>query len=185
MSRKGPPPPARLVLSILHRTSSGSQEPPHVAGALESLTAELGPADFRSPALPFDYTDYYRAEMGAPLVRFFLSFENLVARDRLVEIKHKTAAMERALSDGGRRRVNIDPGLLTPESFVLATGKNYSHRIYLGRGVYAELTLVYRDGAYRPMDWTYPDYASDRIRSILGEIRRLLMETPARLEPPR
>jgi len=186
MSRKGTPPPARLVLSILYRDGPDGQEPAWVASAVEALAAELGPHDYRSRQLPFEYTDYYLAEMGAPLVRFFLSFETLVSRETLPEIKRKTDAIEGTLSDEeGRRRVNIDPGLLTPESFVLATGKNYAHRIYLGHGVYAELTLVYRGGGYRPLEWTYPDYASDEIRSILGEIRRLLMDTPARLEPPR
>jgi hypothetical protein len=184
MSRMGAPPPARLVLSLLYRAPVGDAEPPYVARALESLTAELGPHDFQSPALSFDYTDYYTAEMGAPLERFFMSFSDLVARDRLVEIKHRTAAIEKTLSDEqGRRLVNIDPGLLTAESLVLATTKNYSHRIYLGQGVFAELTLVYRGGEYRPLEWTYPDYASDQVRSILGNIRELLMETPARLEP--
>ena len=166
-------------MSVLYRASDKVEEPAHVAGAVECLTAELGPHDFKSPPLSFDYTDYYRAEMGAPLKRFFMSFDHLVARDRLVEIKHRTAAIEKTFSDEqGRRRVNIDPGLLAPESLVLATTKNYSHRIYLGQGVYAELTLVYREGAYRPLEWTYPDYASDEIRSILGDIRTLLMETP-------
>lgn len=181
MSRKGTPPHARLVLSLLYRESPAGTEPTWVTSAVEALGAELGPHDYRSPALPFNYTDYYLAEMGAPLARFFLSFRNLVPREKLAEIKHRTDAVERTLSDEqGRRRVNIDPGLLTPESFVLATGKNYAHRIYLGQGVYADLTLVYRGGGYRPLEWTYPDYASDEIRSILSEIRKLLMDATAR-----
>jgi hypothetical protein len=68
--------------------------------------------------------------------------------------------------------VNLDPGLLTPENFILATGKNFSHRVYLGNGVFADLTLVYRNGGFHPLPWTYPDYASEEVRSLLRDLRR-------------
>jgi hypothetical protein len=80
--------------------------------------------------------------------------------------------MEQARSAGGRRTANIDPGYLLLERLVLATGKNYSHRIYIGRGIYADLTLIYRDGAYRALPWTYPDYAGEPLRRFLTAVRR-------------
>jgi hypothetical protein len=72
--------------------------------------------------------------------------------------------------------VNLDPGLLTEENFILATGKNYSHRVYLRDGVFADLTLVYRKGEYLPLPWTYPDYASPAIREFLAQVREELRE---------
>jgi hypothetical protein len=54
---------------------------------------------------------------------------------------------------------------------VLATTKDYSHRIYLGQGIYAEVTLRYRRGAFHPWEWTYPDYGSPRYLEIFAHIR--------------
>jgi hypothetical protein len=101
-----------------------------------------------------------------------LAFKPLVEQDRLAEIKLATNAMEQACVVDGRRRVNIDPGYLLLERFVLATGKNYSHRIHIGRGIYADLTLIYRRGGYQPLPWTYPDYADQPLRLFLLAVRR-------------
>jgi hypothetical protein len=80
--------------------------------------------------------------------------------------------MERARGTGGRREANIDPGYLLLERLVLATGKNFSHRIYVGRGIYADLTLIYQRGAYRALPWTYPDYAGAPLGRFLAAVRR-------------
>jgi hypothetical protein len=111
--------------------------------------------------------------MGSPLHRRFLSAERPVSRDALPAIKIAMESIEAEFSEGGKRTVNLDPGLLSPENFILATGKNYSHRVYLGMGVFADLTLVFRNGGYQPLPWTYPDYASEEIRSLLRELRRV------------
>ena len=81
--------------------------------------------------------------------------------------------MERRFSESGRRKVNIDPGLLNLSRFVLATSKDGSHRIPLADGVFAEVTLMYEKGGYRPLEWTYPDYRSGEYLRILGDIRKL------------
>jgi hypothetical protein len=122
--------------------------------------------------LAFDYTDYYEPEMGRGLFRRVIAFKQLIAQDQLADIKLQTNAVEFRYSRKGKRRVNIDPGYLLRERFVLATGKNYSHRIYVGQGIYADLTLIYREGRYRPLDWTYPDYAADELRNFLTAVRR-------------
>jgi hypothetical protein len=96
----------------------------------------------------------------------------LIGQDQLADIKLVTNALEQARAADGRRRVNIDPGYLLLERFVLATGKNYSHRIYLGRGIYADLTLIYRQGAFRALPWTYPDYGGQPIGHFLHVVRR-------------
>jgi len=110
-------------------------------------------------------------EMGSPLVRRFASFEALVKPEALPEVKLFANGIEDHLSSQGKRRVNIDPGYLTEFHLILATGKGYAHRPYLRDGIYADLTLVYRDGTFRPLEWTYPDYASEGVIRILTKMR--------------
>ena len=158
--------PAKLLIGML------SGEKNLISEVADQLTAVYGPVDMVSPYFAFDYTDYYRAEMGAPLFRRLLVFERLIDQSRLSDIKLKTNELEMAYSARGQRRVNIDPGYLLLERFVLATGKNYSHRIYIGEGIYADLTLIFQKGAYQPLPWTYPDYADDSMRVFLKQVRR-------------
>lgn len=103
--------------------------------AQERLTIDFGPIDYESRILPFNQTDYYQLEMGPDLKREFIAFEPLIDRERLVEIKLSTNALEKELAKDGRRRINLDPGYLTPSKLILATTKDYSHRIYLGGGI--------------------------------------------------
>jgi hypothetical protein len=100
-----------------------------------------------------------------------LAFKNLIDQEQLPDIKHQTNAIESAFTREGRREVNIDPGYLLLERLVLATGKNFSHRIYLRRGIYADLTLVYRKERFASLPWTYPDYADARLQAFLLEVR--------------
>jgi hypothetical protein len=166
MSMPHAPRPAKLVAGVFLKDRSLF---PDIAGELE---AAFGALDLVSPWMPFDYTSYYEKEMGAPLWRRMLAFQALIEQDRLADIKLAANAMEQTRSAGGRREVNIDPGYLLLERFVLATGKNYSHRIYIGRGIFADLTLVYRRGAYRALPWTYPDYAGEPLCRFLLAVRR-------------
>lgn len=158
--------PAKAVVGLLMR------ERHLLTPAARLLCGELGEIDLVSEWLPFDYTTYYRDEMGLPLYRRLLAFKALVAQDGLAELKLATNLVEDTFCRDGRRRVNIDPGHLLRERFVLASGKNFSHRICIGRGIYADLTLVYNRGRYRPLEWTYPDYADDPLRGFLELIRK-------------
>lgn len=166
MSAPQQPKPAKLFLSLI----SASQE--FITAALSELIEYYGILDFVSVVLPFDYTEYYYAEMGQPLVRRFASFDRLIAQEDLPGIKMQTNSLEAELSEGANRTVNIDPGYLLAERLVLASCKNYAHRIYLSQGIYADLTLVYQDKDYRPMAWTYPDYAEPKVRSWLRGLRQ-------------
>jgi hypothetical protein len=114
--------------------------------------------------------------MGGPLVKRFLSAERLMDPGDLAALKVFTTDLEAGFSQDGRRKVNIDPGYVSLERLVLATGKNYLHRIYLGRGVYADLTLVYEKGGFQPLAWTYPDYAAPEVRAVLGLMRERLLD---------
>lgn len=142
---------------------------------IESLSAELcasyGRLEMVSAWMPFNYTTYYEPEMGAPLSRRMLAFKNLIQQDELPAIKLTTNRLEESYSHNGKRRVNIDPGYLLLERLVLASGKNFSHRIYLGQGIYADLTLIYQHGVFNKLPWTYPDYADQPMLEFLQQVR--------------
>ncbi|OHE17374.1 MAG: hypothetical protein A2X96_02975 [Syntrophobacterales bacterium GWC2_56_13] len=139
--------------------------------AVQTLSERYGRADFISAPAPFDYTDYYVKEFGGSLIRRFVAFERLIRPGSLPEIKQWTNALEGRLSAEGQRRVNIDPGYLAKAHLILATGKGYTHRPYLRNGIYADLTLIYRDKTFHPLPWTYPDYAGGEVIAMLSRIR--------------
>jgi hypothetical protein len=159
------PQPVKLVLSLL----SGDQS--LVAKASDSLSQVWGTFDFESKLLPFEHTDYYAAEFGDGLQRRVVSAERLVSPEELPAVKRQTNDIERALAQSGRRRVNIDPGYVSLGKLVLASTKDHAHRLYLGQGIYGEVTLTYQKGRFRPWPWTYPDYASDGYCTLFSEIR--------------
>ncbi len=149
--------------------------------AVRRLSVCFGQIDVESKVVRFEVTDYYEEEMGRGLVRKWLAFEGLRERGFLPLAKHMALEIEAQLSEGCRRKINIDPGYVDNAQVVLATTKNYAHRIYIGMGYYAEVTLVYRGGGFKPLEWTYPDYQSPialefftRARSIYhAEVRAL------------
>ena len=165
MSIPQEPKPAKLFVSVI----SSSAE--RINATLSELTADYGIVDFVSPLLPFNYTDYYCVEMGKVLFRRYASFDRLIRQEDLALIKVQTNGLEDEQTEEGNRLVNIDPGYLVAERLVLASGKNYGHRIYLGKGIYADLTLIYRDQDYQPLAWTYPDYRETEIRGWLRALR--------------
>lgn len=165
MSRPVSPDPAKLVISIF------TNDCDLIEPVARRLTEKFGDIDLTSDLLPFDYTDYYEPEMGTGLVRQMMAFKSLIAQDALADIKHATNLIESDFSAEEKRRVNIDPGYLLRERFVLASAKNFSHRIYIGRGIYADLTLVYRKGAFLSLAWTYPDYKAQNMLEFLQKVR--------------
>ncbi|MCL2000979.1 MAG: DUF4416 family protein [Planctomycetes bacterium] len=149
-----------------------------LAEAAEALDHELGTPNRGSVVWPFDCTDYYRAELGPTPVRAFLSFPGKFRPDFLAARKLMTNRLEEKLSSriGGSlpRPVNLDPGYLTSAKLVLASAKNFSHRIYLADGIYAEITLQYRKGGFKTLPWTFPDFASGRYDAFFMELRKTL-----------
>jgi hypothetical protein len=131
----------------------------------------------KSPPVPFQHSDYYAGEMGQDLFRFFLLFAPLSEREELATAKLATNGIEGRLGNEGKRRVNIDPGYLALEHVILATTKGFSHRVYLGRGIFADLTLMYRNGSYKPLEWTYPDYGSSPMITMFNGWRELYKRT--------
>ena len=137
------------------------------------LCGRFGVLDYESGPFPFDFTDYYDREMGSPIMRFFLSFKELIAPDSLAEIKIFTNKVEERHSEEKQRRANLDPGLISLKRLILASTKDNGRRIPLSKGIYAEITLVFIDGAFQPVPWTYPDYCSQTYRDIMKEIREI------------
>ena len=165
MSQPQLPQPAKLVIGLFMKDK----------GLIHPLAKELignfGKPDLVSAWFPFDFTTYYQKEMGAPLFRRMFAFKNLIQQSDLTDIKIRTNGIEEKYALHGKRRVNIDPGYMLLERFVLATGKNFSHRIYIGKGIYADLTLVFERGAFRKLPWTYPDYREDSMLDFLQQVR--------------
>ncbi|HAM53505.1 MAG TPA: DUF4416 domain-containing protein [Nitrospiraceae bacterium] len=168
MGKPAPPETSLLFVGTLYRKKQYFLE------AKEKLQKQFGEPLMESPCLPWDYTDYYRNELGWPITRTFLFFRDTINPGDLADIKLTTHEIEYQLSEHGKRNVNLDPGYLTRSKVVLASTKNYSHRIYIGKGIYAEVTLIYNKGKYRPHLFTYRDYASDIVTEIFEQARAFL-----------
>lgn len=171
MGKPRPPAPAKLILGVITR------EPCLREQIATILVPEWGRVEFESEPLRFDFTDYYRTELGPELLRWWLGFERTIPCERLPELKHYTNRLELGLSrPDGRRSINLDPGYLTLQNLVLATTKPAPHRVYLGDGIYAELALIYIDHSFKPLSWTYPDYRADLAIRFFNRVRRSLKE---------
>jgi len=164
---------ARLVIAILS-AADDTEVLDRAKPLLSALEGRFGEADFLVGGIPFAWTNYYAGELGASVARGFVSFPGLVDPSALASIKLWTNGVEERFAREGSRRFNLDPGLLSLGGFVLATTKGRSHRIALSEGIYAELTLMYEGGAYRPLPWTYPDWRSAEYGAVLAEIRSRL-----------
>jgi len=165
MSAPQSPKPAKLVVGLFMKKKS------LIVPVVTELVEKIGSIDTVSPWLPFNYTSYYEPEMGSPLFRRVFAFNSLVKQSSLPEIKIITNKIEKKYSKSGQRLVNIDPGYMLHERFVLATGKNYTHRIYIGMGIFADLTLIYQKGSFRKLSWTYPDYTEKNMLTYLEMVR--------------
>ncbi|HUI71248.1 MAG TPA: DUF4416 family protein [Spirochaetia bacterium] len=159
--------PEKLVMAVLTSRPQRQQE---LLGTLEKT---WGLPDLCSATMPFTYTDYYDNEMGSGIQRFFVSFRRLVDPSLIADIKLQTNGIEELFREGDGRKVNIDPGLLCLSRFILVTTKESAHRVPLSSGIYAEVTLLYHKGSFRPLEWTYPDYRTPEYLRILNEIRGL------------
>lgn len=138
---------------------------------------DFGGIELRSETISFDFTDYYEKEMGKGLLRRWVCFEKPIPQEEIREVKLITIELEKSLArEDGSRRVNLDPGQVTPARLVLTTTKDYSHRIYLGNGIFAEVTLIYRRGAFHPLNWAFSDYKTDVALRFFKEVRSSLLE---------
>ena len=168
------PKPVKLIIGIL------AADEQCLAAGVETLTAEFGKADLISDVWPFDQTDYYKGQTGENILKQFVSIEKLIDPGSLAEIKHKTNKLEQKLAEqlqmGLPRPLNFDAGLVEPSKLVLATTKNYAHRIYIGKKMYAEVTLFFDKGRWQSFEYTYPDYKQGHYFDFLDKVRVKLLE---------
>lgn len=169
MGEIGRPKPVNLIIGIL----SGVYD--LFAQVGETLEAYFGKSDLRSAIQPFHYTTYYNVEMGEGIMRQFLSFEKLIMPDEIADIKIRTNLLEETIASQKKydvtRPVNLDPGYINESRLILASTKDFSHRIYLRDGIYAEVTLNYRRGKYETFPWTFPDYKSSEYHNFFLLVR--------------
>lgn len=159
--------PVKFVIGLIFKNKSVLDK---AKGILEK---EFGKIDYESRALPFRHTSYYAAEFGRNLKRKFICFAKLIQPQNLTQIKNATNIIEKKLSRRGLRLINIDPGYLDMAKLILASTKDYKHRVYLNKGIYAEITLFYQNRTFTPWEWTYPDYRTAEYISIFNRIREI------------
>ena len=136
------------------------------------LKALFGEIDFVSLVWPWKHSRYYEKEMGKGLLRKFVFFRSLVHPEYLPVIKQQTVSVEKKYFHSvNMRQINLDPGYLNEAKVVLASTKDYSHRLYLGKGIYGEVSLSYRKGAFRPFPYTYPDFRTEEYLILLDRAR--------------
>lgn len=164
------PPPARLVVAAMWSPALDRER------VFAEITSIFGPP--RSWTEPFNFThsDYYAREMGAGLRKCFVDIEGVQPRDSLVAHKLAAAALEdRFLDSSGRRQLNLDPMLVSRENVCISTSKNFTHRIYLGSGVWGDVALVWREGRFQALPWAYVDYV-ERL-PFFESVRRALIRS--------
>ena len=168
------PKPVKLIIGILAADNTC------LHAAIEAIEDKFGRLDLLSDLWPFDKTDYYKNETGTNILRQFVSMERLIHPGILAKIKHRTNKLEQKLAKvlvrPVPRPINLDPGIIEPPKLILATTKNYSHRIYIGKKMYAEVTLLFDKGSWRPFDYTYPDYRQQCYFDFFDKVRKQLVE---------
>jgi len=143
-----------------------------LSAARDELAALHGPIDYESEVFDFDFTGYYQKEMAGPIKRIFYTFERPFDPVELVSVKIASNDIEKKYSRAdGSRTINLDPGYATVAKIVLASTKDNIHRIYIRDGIYEEITLFYKDGSFRPFQWTFPDYR-ERYVPFFNRVRR-------------
>ncbi len=181
------PKPVKLIIGILAADQKA------LSAAIEMIEDKLDRIDLKSDVWPFNQTDYYKDQTGPNILRQFVSTDRLIDPVKLAEIKLKTNKLEQKLVHRLSsivhpplpRPINLDPGLIEPSKLVLATTKNYSHRIYIGKNIYAEVTLIFDKGCWQPFAYTYPDYRQQCYFEFFEKVRNRLLEQLKQKKKPR
>lgn len=168
------PVPVLLILAVSSRHDEA------LAWTRSKIEGRHGPIALASDAFDFTETDYYTDTMGTGLKKQFLACERLMDPARLADIKLEANRWEAEYAALGRhkeaRPLNVDPGYITLAKLVLASTKDHAHRLYLRDGIYAEVTLAYRQRHWQSHDWTYPDYRRADYQEFFAACRQFLLE---------
>ncbi|MBD3419702.1 MAG: DUF4416 family protein [Chitinivibrionales bacterium] len=163
------PCPVKYFVAILFR------EPAQAAAAIASTKQRWGDIDFEGADHLFDVTDYYEPEMGAPLYRRLVTFGELMSPAALVDMKLACNDIEEHLASQGKRTVNLDAGYLDHNKTLLASAKEAGQKVYLDKGIYADLAGRYKKGKYQPFEWSFPDFRDGRYDAELLQVRAAYM----------
>lgn len=172
-----PPLPVKLFVGMLSSDRSLFDE------CIVRLTSEFGPIDMESRIWPWEHTQYYNDEIGPNLLRKFIFFSRLIDPGELALIKRKACTFEETFgvktAETLRRKINIDPGYITEAKVVLASTKDFSHRVYIGDGIYAEVTLEYsrEKKKFRALNHTYPDFRDETCIELFSTAREIFRNT--------
>jgi hypothetical protein len=178
MTKPKPFSPVKLICGIIASKEASFKK------AEEHLVRFYGAWDITSPLITFNTTNYYEKQMGKNLKKQFLSFASLISPEKLGEIKLRTNGLEEEIREelkAGQRVVNLDPGYLTQASLIMATAKNFAHRIPLQQGIYAHVELLFSKKGIKTLDWTYPDYRSKEYKDFFLETRQIYLSQLANL----
>jgi hypothetical protein len=163
--------PVKLFLAAMYAPDADIDK------ALAVLCERFGLIDHRFGPIEFNHTDYYTKESGSGLLKVYLSFAALFDRENLPAAKIFTNELEERFLRNGKRTINLDPGYLSRDKLVLASTKDFYHRLFLADGIYGEVTLHYRQGTFRYFSWTYPDFKEPGLHRMLQKIRGGLVGT--------
>jgi hypothetical protein len=163
------PVPVKLFVAIMYDKNAPIEQ------VLMRMDERFGLRECAYGPVPFSWTEYYEKEMGANLLKCYYCYQNLIEREQLPTIKVFTNNLEKEYAIHNKRAVNIDPGYLSRDKLVLASTKDFYHRLYLADGIYGEVTLHYRKGKFRYFSWTYADYLTEGVQAILEKSRASLV----------
>ena len=164
-------PKAKLFLALMYKDKSTLEK------VKQELINEFGEIDYQSEEYKFNFTDYYEQEMGKNLKKFFISFKTQIKRESLPDIRLTTAKIEKKFLKNNNRTINIDPGYITLNNLVLATVKDRPHKIYLGKGIYADLNLILKKKGAFDFPWTFKDYKLKQNQNFFNQVRNDLLKS--------
>jgi len=159
------PPSVKLIIGILF------SEEERLDAALDKLEEKYGRIDLKSRRFHFNITDYYEDEMGKPIERLFITFDRLIQPDTIGRIKIQTNEIENQLAVDNKRKVNLDPGYMDYDKIILASAKYNGQKVYLYEGIWADLTLYYKDNAFHPYPWSFPDFKTVLYNDFFLKVR--------------
>ncbi len=170
MAKCSPPFPVKYFIAIMFHS------PNVLKTTCEILITKWGSIDYTGEDHLFDVTNYYEPEMGTPLLRRLISFENLMCPTVLIDMKLACNHIENELAINGKRTVNLDAGYLDHNKVLLASAKEAGQKVYLDKGIYADLSGRYKNGKYQPFEWSFPDFKDGRYDKELLTIRQTYRE---------
>ena len=169
MARPQEPPPGILIVSVIYSSLDA------LADALQALERRFGRVQYETMEIECAVAKTYLEEMGDNLMRRFFSFERLISRAALPEVKAQCAKIEAQYSDQVDdflfRTVNIDPGVLCEANLVIAGYRDLKHRVYLRDEVYAETCLIYNRDHWARLPWTSPEFYDDEAVDFFDRTR--------------